>query len=132
MEAEQVARNDAIYRAANERIEAAAEEYEVAGPIPFICECADATCTNVVLLTLTQYERIRGHPTHFLNLPGHELPVRLGSTSRLATVLNRLTAWVVHHPALIVLSVFAIVIPLSVGASRSAPRPERSPHPPEP
>ena len=62
MEADQVARNDAIYRAANERIEAAAEEYEVAGPIPFICECADATCTNIVLLTLTQYERIRAHP----------------------------------------------------------------------
>jgi hypothetical protein len=76
VEADQVARNDAIYRAANERIEAAAEEYAVAGPIPFICECADATCTNIVLLTLTQYERIRAHPTHFLNLPGHELPAK--------------------------------------------------------
>jgi hypothetical protein len=76
VEAEQVARNDAIYRAANERIEATAEEYAVAGPIPFICECADTTCTDVVLVTLTQYERIRAHPTHFLNLPGHELPAK--------------------------------------------------------
>jgi hypothetical protein len=74
VEAAQVARNDAIYRAANERIEAVAQGYEVAGPIPFICECADTTCTAVVLLTLAQYERIRAHPTHFLNLPGHELP----------------------------------------------------------
>jgi hypothetical protein len=72
VDAEQVGRNDALYRKANERIEAAAGEYEVSGPIPFICECADPKCTAVVLLSLKEYEEIRAHPLHFLNLPGHE------------------------------------------------------------
>jgi hypothetical protein len=72
MDAEQVAINDARYREANERIEAAAEEYGVGGPVPFICECADPRCTAVVLLTLREYEQIRAHPARFLHLPGHE------------------------------------------------------------
>lgn len=71
MDADQVARNDAIYRDANERIKRAAEDYDVSGPLPFICECADPECRGVVLLTMAEYEEIRGHPTHFLNLPGH-------------------------------------------------------------
>jgi hypothetical protein len=70
--AEQVGRNNALYRAANERIEAAADEYDVSGPIPFICECADPACTEIVAMTLRDYERIRAEPTHFLNVPGHE------------------------------------------------------------
>ena len=71
MDADQVARNDAIYRDANERIKRAAEDYDVSGPLPFICECADPECRSVVLLTMSEYEEIRAHPTHFLNLPGH-------------------------------------------------------------
>jgi hypothetical protein len=70
--AEQVARNDAIYRAANERIKSAAEEYEVTGPIPFICECADPGCRDVLLLTMADDEEIRANPRHFVNLPGHD------------------------------------------------------------
>jgi hypothetical protein len=72
VDAEQVARNNARYREANERIATAAGEYDVTGPIPFICECADRTCTGVVLLPLQDYERIRAEATHFLTLPGHE------------------------------------------------------------
>ena len=71
MDADQVARNDAIYRDANERIKRAAEDYDVSGPLPFICECADPECRRVVLLTMAEYEEIRAYPTHFLNLPGH-------------------------------------------------------------
>ena len=44
MDADQVARNDAVYRDANERINHAAEDYDVSGPLPFICECADPEC----------------------------------------------------------------------------------------
>jgi uncharacterized protein len=47
-----------------------------------------------------------------------ELPVRPGSTSRVGAALNRQTAWVVRHPALIVAGVFAVVIPLGLGAVR--------------
>ena len=63
MDAEQIARNDAIYRDANERIERAAVEYEVTGAVPFICECADPECRGVVLLTLREYEEIRASAT---------------------------------------------------------------------
>jgi len=84
MDAEQVARNDAIYRDANERIKSAAEEYEVGGPIPFICECADPECRSVVLLTMSEYEEIRAQPTHFLNLPGHD-EIAAGHTETVRT-----------------------------------------------
>lgn len=66
-----VARNDSTFRAANERIEAAAEELEV-DPVPFICECAEESCTAVIQLSLREYEQIRSESTHFLNAPGHE------------------------------------------------------------
>src|SRR5262249_59162763 len=74
----------AIYRDANERIKSAAEEYEVGGPIPFICECADPECRSVVLLTMSEYEEIRAQPNHFLNLPGHD-EIAAGHTETVRT-----------------------------------------------
>ena len=59
MNAEQVARNDAVYREANERIRSAAVECGVNGQVPFICECADPECRAILLLTLPEYEEIR-------------------------------------------------------------------------
>ena len=69
---ERIARNQATFRAANERIGAAAGVYDVATPVPFICECADPTCTEVVLLELDQYEEIRSDSRRFLNVSGHQ------------------------------------------------------------
>ena len=69
---ERIARNQATFRAANERIGAAAGVYDVATPVPFICECADPTCSEVVRLELDQYEEIRSDPRLFLNVPGHQ------------------------------------------------------------
>ena len=44
--AERVARNQSTFRAANERIVAAAGEIGVpAHAVPFICECAETSCT---------------------------------------------------------------------------------------
>jgi hypothetical protein len=57
---ERIAKNDATFRDANERIGAAAEAYGVVTPVPFICECADPTCSKIVPLELEQYEEIRG------------------------------------------------------------------------
>jgi hypothetical protein len=73
--AKRVARNDATFRDANEKIRAGAERYAV-DPAPFLCECADATCRDIVLLTAEEYERIRATPTHFLNVPGHDKHAR--------------------------------------------------------
>jgi hypothetical protein len=71
--AARMARNDAIFRDANERIRAAAEDHDLAqGPIPFICECADPGCHALVRLTLTDYRQLRENPRYFVNVRGHE------------------------------------------------------------
>jgi hypothetical protein len=46
--AERIARNDATFRDANERIRASAVEYQIGDSLPIICECADPTCTAVI------------------------------------------------------------------------------------
>jgi hypothetical protein len=70
--AERVGRNDATFRAANERIGQMASAQTFPEQVPFICECAEESCTEIVRLSLEEYERVRAHPTHFLNAPGHE------------------------------------------------------------
>jgi hypothetical protein len=71
--AARMARNDAVFRDANERIRAAAEEHDLGrGPIPFICECADPGCRAIVMLTLAEYRRVRENPRYFVNVRGHE------------------------------------------------------------
>lgn len=70
--ADRIARNESIFRSANEGIAHAAEEHEARGGVWFICECADATCRELVRLSLDEYRGVRAHPRHFLNAPGHE------------------------------------------------------------
>lgn len=70
--AELVVRNSVPFRAANEKLKAAAEELGVRRVL-FICECPDKTCTRVVRLDLSEYEAIRSHPTRFLTVKGHEV-----------------------------------------------------------
>jgi hypothetical protein len=69
---ERIAKNQAIFRDANERIHAAAGVYDVSMRVPFICECADPTCSEVVPLELREYQEVRADPRRFLNVPGHE------------------------------------------------------------
>lgn len=69
---ERIARNQATFREANERINAAAGAYDVAMRVPFICECADPTCSEVVRLELSEYGEIRADSRRFLNVPGHQ------------------------------------------------------------
>jgi predicted RND superfamily exporter protein len=47
-----------------------------------------------------------------------EIPVRQGSTSGVASALNRVTFWVVHHPAPIVFGVLVVVLPMMAGIFR--------------
>lgn len=69
--AERVAKNDAAFRTANEQIEQRAAEAAME-TVPFICECADESCTAIVRLALGEYEQIRANGRWFLVLPGHE------------------------------------------------------------
>jgi hypothetical protein len=77
---ERVAENQATFREANERIEAAADDMGLFEPVPFICECAARDCTEIVRLTLAEYEDVRAKPRRFFNVPGHEaLSVEAGA-----------------------------------------------------
>jgi hypothetical protein len=70
--AERVAVNDATFRLANESIAELAESLDMDGRIPFLCECADRSCTDLLRLTLDEYESIRANPAYFAKVPGHE------------------------------------------------------------
>lgn len=70
--AERVARNDAIFRQANEGIREAAQEYAASDAIPFVCECAEPECRELVRLQIAEYLAIRAKPRWFLNAPGHD------------------------------------------------------------
>jgi hypothetical protein len=77
---ERIAENQSTFREANEQIEAAADNMALRGPVPFICECPDRSCMEIVRLTLHAYEEIRQHPRRFFTAPGHEaLSVDVGA-----------------------------------------------------
>jgi hypothetical protein len=72
--ADRLARNEALFREANERIEDRVEDVEDNPDTraPFLCECPEVDCAERVALTLREYERVRSEPTWFLVAPGHE------------------------------------------------------------
>jgi hypothetical protein len=74
---ERKALNETTFRDANEQLEkktAALLGEDEPAPVPFLCECPRRECTQVVLVTLSDYERIRGDPRWTLTSPGHEDP----------------------------------------------------------
>jgi hypothetical protein len=72
--AEKIARNNSVFRDANDGIETAANGYglEADRRVPFLCECSDARCTTVIRLTLEEYRRVRSSPRRFAHAVGHE------------------------------------------------------------
>lgn len=69
---ERIAENDHAFRVANDRIKEFAEDARLAERLPFICECADTGCTELVTLSLSEYEQVRSDPRRFINAIGHE------------------------------------------------------------
>ena len=68
-----IGENESLFRSANEQIELEAETSGYRGEkVPFLCECPDMSCTDVVRLTLEDYESIRAGPTRFFVVPGHQ------------------------------------------------------------
>lgn len=68
-------RNEALFRAVNERIE------DVSQTVPrdeqlmqFLCECDDKACAEKISAARAEYEAVRAVATHFIVLPGHEDP----------------------------------------------------------
>ena len=72
--AEKIARKNAKFREANDQIESAATEYGVdrAQPVPFICECSDPRCVEIILLTLEEHRHVRSNPRWFAHAVNHE------------------------------------------------------------
>lgn len=68
------AKNEAVFREVNDRIEDIASEFDVPDEASFVCECGDADCTQMVHLTLREYNEIRQDGRRFVILPGHEDP----------------------------------------------------------
>jgi hypothetical protein len=68
--AERGTSNDARFNAANDQIFDSAIEYEVTAAIPFLCECADPKCREIIRLDASEYERIRKSGRSFI-APGH-------------------------------------------------------------
>lgn len=69
-----LAMNQSTFRSANERLRRAADSHRFRREdrVPFICECGDENCREIVMLTIEDYEHIRSHPTWFLLVAGHE------------------------------------------------------------
>ena len=68
-----LARNQALFREVNERVEKVAIEFAADAPISFVCECSDTDCATQIELTTHEYESVRSVPTWFAIAPGHEI-----------------------------------------------------------
>ena len=66
--------NQARFRYSNERLRrtAAHIRFEPSDRVPFVCECPDRDCFEVLMLSLEEYDRLRTHPSWFLFAAGHE------------------------------------------------------------
>jgi len=68
-----IAHNESIFREANEDLAGIFQRKLRGEPrLPFLCECADQSCTRVVELSLDEYAEARRHPARFVTLTGHE------------------------------------------------------------
>lgn len=68
-----LAHNEALFRAVNDEVEAVEERYGSRDG-GFVCECADARCSETIRISLEEYARIREDSQRFVVVPGHEVP----------------------------------------------------------
>jgi hypothetical protein len=71
IQAVKAARNQALCREVNERIESVTD---TAGDLELLCECADLQCTATIHLSVAEYERIRSSSVRFPIALGHVVP----------------------------------------------------------
>jgi hypothetical protein len=67
---ERIARNEVLFREVNERVSEVSDELPQSR-IEFLCECGGIDCTETILLTRAEYERVRSDPLLFAVKPGH-------------------------------------------------------------
>jgi hypothetical protein len=86
-----IAERQIAFRVQNERIQATADSATMLGKIPFVCECADAACTEIVRLNFDEYEAVRRDPRRFFNVSGHEAPAVAAGAETIVLVDRELT-----------------------------------------
>jgi len=69
---ERAARNEALFREVNERVEELHDHLESGGAAEFVCECGNEMCTQRLAVPFETYERVRSSSVLFLVAPGHE------------------------------------------------------------
>jgi hypothetical protein len=75
---ERATQNEVRFREANETIEERRVELGVDGVrVPYLCECEDPSCREILRLTADEYRGARESDQHFLLASGH--PYRSGS-----------------------------------------------------
>ena len=84
--AERIAHNEAIFRVGNERMNEWEERHEDGRLERYLCECANAECSDKIELTKSQYEYVRSESRWFVVKPGHETP-------DVETVIDRHDGW---------------------------------------
>jgi hypothetical protein len=73
--ADRAARNEAVFRRVNERLEEVNEGFQlITDNAEFVCECVDIDCADRVHMTLAKYQAVRSVPTQFIVKPDHERP----------------------------------------------------------
>lgn len=65
--------NQEAFKRANETIAAKARDLDPDDPTPFLCECVDERCTQIVLMTLAEYDDVRSDDGRHVIAPGHEI-----------------------------------------------------------
>lgn len=72
---QRAARNEALFREVNENIARLEERHGTTATAPvFLCECANAACTEQISVDTETYRRVREQPRLFLVRPGHQDP----------------------------------------------------------
>jgi len=73
--ADRAARNEALFRRVNERLEDVNEGFQlVSDDAEFVCECSSIDCAERIHMPLSRYEALRSVATHFVVKPDHVLP----------------------------------------------------------
>jgi hypothetical protein len=89
--AEQRAKNESTFREANEKLEDRVVELSLTEErTPYLCECDDPRCTEIIRLTIPEYESVRGNPRQFVVTLEHDsLPDRVVEEHEGFTVIQK-------------------------------------------
>jgi hypothetical protein len=70
---ERAAKNELTFRRANQEIDRRRAALPVrTARTPYICECEQPECTDILLLSAREYAAARSSPRRFVLSPGHE------------------------------------------------------------